>query len=76
MRSSPLTITYKSLQSLAGEILKESETRYAVAQRNGTTNLEPLKARVENARVLVRMLEKCKPGKQADMFELFQSINK
>jgi len=76
MRTSPLTITYKSLQALAEEILKESETRYAGAQRNGTTNLDPLKARVENARVLVRMLEKCKPGKQADMFELFKEASK
>jgi hypothetical protein len=71
-RRSPLTVTYKSIQELAEEMLRDAEARYAGAQARFTSNLEPLRFRVENAKALVRMLKRCEPGKQADMYELFK----
>jgi len=75
-RHSPLTVTYSSLLKLAEEVLQESKLRYERAKGNGVTHLDPLVARMENARVLVKMLKRCEPGKQADMFEKFQEVMK
>lgn len=75
-RRSSLTVTYSSLQDFAEEVLKEARIRYAGAQARGTSSLEPLKTRVANAETLVKMLKRCEPGKQVDMFELFQQVNK
>jgi hypothetical protein len=75
-RSSPLTVTYSSLLQLAEEVLKESQYRYEKAKGNGVVHLDPLASRVENARVLVKMLKKCEPGRQADLFTLFHEVVK
>ena len=75
-RHSPLTVTYASLLALAEEVLKDSKYRYERAKGNGVMHLDPLRARVENAQVLVKMLKKCEPGKQADLFTLFQEVVK
>lgn len=75
-RSSPLTITYPSLIELVEEVLREAERMYASAVRNGTRNLEPLRFRVENAKALVKMLKRCEPGKQADLFEIYKTVTK
>lgn len=72
IRRSPLTVTYSSLLQLAEEVLKESQYRYEKAKGNGVVHLDPLASRVENARVWVKMLKKCEPGKQTDMYELFK----
>lgn len=76
MRQSPHTVTYASLIKLAEEILQESKLRYERAKGNGVVHLDPLTARMENAKVLVKMLKKCEPGKQADLFELFETVKK
>lgn len=75
-RQSPLTVTYKTLTALAEEVLRESEGRYKIAQGRISGSLDPLKARVENAKVLVKMLKKCEPGKQNDLFQIFQLVTK
>lgn len=75
-RHSPLTVTYSSLLKLAEEVLQESKHRYERAKGNGVMHLDPLVVRVENARVLVKMLKKCEPGKQTDMLALFHEIVK
>jgi hypothetical protein len=59
MRRSPHTVTYSSLLKLADEVLQDSKYRYEKAKGNGVVCLDPLRARVENARVLVKMLRKC-----------------
>jgi hypothetical protein len=76
MRQSPHTVTYSSLLKLAEEVLQDSKCRYERAKGNGVTHLDPLVARVENARVLVKMLKKCEPGKQADLFEKLQEVSR
>lgn len=76
MRTSPHTVTYSSLVQLAEEVLKESKYRYERAKGNGVTHLDPLVARVANAEVLVKMLKRCTPGQQADMYALFHEVVK
>lgn len=75
-RQSPYTVTYSSLQALAEEILQDANGRLAGARSRGVTHLDPLIAREENARVLVKMLKKCQPGQQADLFTLFREVVK
>lgn len=75
-RRSPLTVTYSSLLQLAEEVLKESQYRYERAKGNGVVHLDPLASRVENARVWVKMLKRCEPGKQADFYQLFEQVTK
>lgn len=73
---SPLTISYPSLIRLAEEVLKEAERRHVSARERGTRNMGPLTARVENAKVLVKMLKRCEPGKQCDLFAKFKEVVK
>lgn len=75
-RQSPYTITYSSLQALAEEILQEAKGRLAGARSRGVTHLDPLIAREENAKVLVKMLKRRQPGKQTDFYQLFEQVNK
>jgi len=75
-RQSPHTIRYKDLLDLAEGIKTELETRYAGARARGTTNLDALTHKVETARTLVRMLKRGLPGRQTDMLELFNQVNK
>jgi len=74
MRRSSHTVTYSDLVTLAEEMLKASTARYEGAQKNGTTNLDALRLRVEYSRTLVRMLKKCVPGEQANMFTLYEQV--
>jgi len=76
MRRSAHTVTYSSLLKLAEEVLQESKYRYERAKGNGVTHLDPLVARMENARVLVKMLKKCEPGRQVDFYQLFEQVTK
>lgn len=73
-RKSPHTVTYSNLIDLAGEILTDAEGRYVRAKNNGTVYLDPLIHRIECARKLKRMLQRCEPGQQADLFAKFQQI--
>jgi hypothetical protein len=75
-RRSPHTVTYSDLVDLAEEMLKGSQARYEGAQKNGTTNLDALRHRVECSKTLVRLLKKCVPGQQADLFALYQQVVK
>lgn len=76
MRQSPLTVKYADLIVLAEESLSEWQARYAAAKARGTGNLDILVHQVETAKTLVRMLRKCEPGRQANLFQLFESVKK
>lgn len=76
MRQSPHTVTYKDLVALAEEVLTDRQRRYTGAQACGGTNLHALTHQIECAKTLVRILKKCEPGKQADLFSLFNETRK
>lgn len=75
-RHSAHTVQYKDLLILAEEVLQERKVRYAGACGRGTTNLHALTHQIECAKTLVRILKKCEPGKQADLFALFNENRK
>lgn len=75
-RHSSLTIKYKHLITFMEAQKAFQDKRYETAKGNGVTNLEALRHNQECARVLVKMLKRCEPGKQADLFELFKGVNK
>jgi|GEM_PF-1802558 len=75
-RKSPHTVTYTDLVALAAELLADKEKRYAGAQAFGATNMNTLTHQVEAAKTLLRMLKKCQPGQQANLFTLFNETQK
>ena len=75
-RQSPHTVTYKDLVALAEEMLTDRQKRYEGAKAYGARNLDAFVHQVETAKTLVRMLKKCEPGRQADLFQIFESIKK
>jgi len=74
MRRSSHTITYPDLIRWA-----QNQERYALirlenARKNGVTNLEALTKDMECAKTAARLFKKCQPGKQADLFAIFQEL--
>lgn len=75
-RQSPHTVTYKDLIALAEEMRNDRQGRYVGAKARGTGNLDALVHQVETAKTLLRMLKKCEPGRQADLFQIFEAVKK
>lgn len=71
MRKSPLTLTYSDLSRWAEKQLKYAKERRAKAEGNGVTDLQPLTHDVACVKEVLRLLEKCEPGRQANLFTLF-----
>lgn len=76
MRKSPQTIDYKALLAWTRKQLGYALQRQTAAQSRGVTNQEALSHDVACAKTLVRMLDKCEPGRQVNLFEVFQSLKK
>jgi hypothetical protein len=76
MRSSPHTITYSSLIHWAENQTRYAERRLSDARSKGVTNLEALIKDLECAKTAARLFKKCRPGQQAELFELFENIKK
>lgn len=73
-RSSPHTVTYKDLLAWAEKQLAYAKQRHSAAL--GVTNLEAITKDKACAETIVRMLKKGEPGRQTDMLELFNQVNK
>lgn len=72
MRSSPHTVTYKDLVSYMTKKLGCERQRETAARSSGTSSMDPITHDKACAEKLLRMLKKCEPGKQADLFEKFK----
>lgn len=75
-RRSSITIGYKDLLTWSRKQLSYARQRKSASVGRGVTNQEALSHDVACAQQVVRMLERCELGKQADMYELFQQTNK
>lgn len=75
-RQSSHTVTYKDLLTWAEKQAGYARRRKDMAPGKGVTNLEALTQDVECADALIRMLKKGLPGRQTDMLELFNQVNK
>ena len=75
-RHSPHTVTYKDLLKWTEKQLGYAKQRRSTAPGRGVTNLEALSHDIACAEKLERMLKQCEPGKQADLFELFNQVNR
>lgn len=75
-RKSIHTITYKDLIVFMTKQEVFAKARESGARSRGVTNMDPLVHDVECAKKLKEMLEKCEPGKQADLFELFEKTTR
>jgi hypothetical protein len=71
-RQSPHTVTYKELLELAEGWEQDAARKLSGARATGVTNLNALTHHHEKTKVLARMLRKGLPGKQTDLFALFQ----
>jgi len=76
MRKSSITVSYSDLLKWAKKQLGYTLQRQSSSIGRGVSNQEALTHDVECAKTLVRMLEKCEPGRQTDFFELFQQAKK
>lgn len=75
-RRSSISIGYKDLLQWARTQRSYALQRKSSSIGRGVTNQEALSHDVACAEQVVRMLERCEPGKQANMYELFQQTNK
>ena len=76
MRRSALTITYADLQKWVRKQAEYSNRRKKSSIERGVTNQEALTHDVACAETLMRMLDRCEPGRQANFFELFEQVKK
>lgn len=74
-RRSSISLTYKDLVAYAEKQKGYQERRLEIA-RACNENCEHIAKDLECVTVLARMLKKCEPGRQADLFQIFQSISK
>jgi hypothetical protein len=75
-RRSSISIGYTDLIKWIGKQQVFAAQRTAGARERGVNNLEALTHDEECAKALMKMLKKCEPGKQADLFELFNQVIK
>lgn len=71
MRQSSLTVTYKDLAAWVKKQGAYAKLRQSSSVGRGITNQEVLSHDVACAEKLARMLAECEPGRQADMYALF-----
>ena len=74
MRKSPFTLTYSDLVQWAEKQERYARERKVKAMGNGVTNLEALTRDEECAKKVAQMFRKCQPGRQADLFALFNEM--
>lgn len=75
MRRSSLTIGYPDLLQFMEKQVAYQQKRYDAARGSGG-NLNAISHDKECAETLERMLKKCRPKVQADLFELYQKVTK
>ena len=75
-RQSPYTITYKDLIAYMTKQVGYARQRTSAARSRGVTYMDPMIHEEECAKKLKQMLDRCQPGKQADLFELFEQVKK
>lgn len=71
-RRSSITIGYKDLLIWSRKQLSYARQRKSASVGRGVTNQEALSHDVACATQVVKMLERCEPGVQADLFKLFE----
>jgi len=70
------SIKYTDILKEEKRILAQMEASYDRLVMEGSMHPFTATHRKECHRILVKMLEKCEPGRQMNFFELFQSTNK
>jgi len=70
------SISYIDLIDEQQRLLDFMEKTYPGRVMAGSLSSKIANHRIECARLLIRILKKCQPGQPADMFSLYQSINK
>jgi len=73
-RRSSHTLTYSDLVQWAEKQERYARERKVKAMSNGVTNLEALTRDEVCAKKVVQLFRKCKPGQQADLFKMFETI--
>lgn len=76
IRKSSISVTYKDLIEFATRQLSYARQRKASSLQKGILNQEAVTHEIACAEKLVRMLERCEPGRQQNLFELFKETNK
>lgn len=73
-RRSPHTVQYKDLVALAANVVAYRQRDYDAALARGAHNLDLYTHSLETAKVLHRMLKRGEPGRQTDLYALFEQV--
>ena len=71
-RKSPQTVTYTDLVAIAKEWRDSYQRQHDSLRGIGARDASNITHKLECAKTLVRLLKKCEPGRQADLFQLFE----
>ncbi len=76
IRRSSISISFSDLQKWVKKQHDYALQRKSSSIGRGITNQEALAHDVACAETLSRMLEKCSPGRQVNLFEIYQEVKK